>query len=379
MPRTFSFFAMIRSRFSFYIFYLLLKRLILLTFAGVLLIWTIQSLHFVGLIAAHGMSLAIFFKLTSLLLPTFLNIILPLSTFAVILFTYERLTTDRELTILQGLGLSPLQLSCPAIACGLFSLMIGYGLSLFAVPAAYHSFHKQEFQIKNELSGLFLEEGVFNHLPNGMTIYVQEKEENNFTGALIEQEAQTGERTILMAETASLLHDEDGLKILLQNGSRQTINKEDKTLSFLGFGEKIVPVSPPTTAIRSFDPQELPLSKLFHCSKNLPTSLKGKFHVEGFERIAAPLYSLSFTLIALFWVLCGPPRGDRKAMLPVAGAVLSMAFFLGGNLLLRSFTALHAEFSFLLFCFPSLPILIALFILFKHSGHPKFPPTATLL
>ncbi|QCE34235.1 LptF/LptG family permease [Acetobacteraceae bacterium] len=374
MPSTPSSFKVLTSRFNSYIFLLLMKRLVFLTFAGVLLIWTIQSLHFVGLVSSHGMSLKVFFQLTSFLLPTFLNIILPLSTFAVILFTYERLTSDRELTILQGSGLSPAQLSLPAILCAFCALTIGYSLTLFAVPAAYHAFHKKEFHIRNELGGLFLEEGVFNRLPNGMTIYVQDKDENDFKGALIEQTEKSGERIILMAESGTLLQSANGLELLLKNGSRQTLNKNDQTLSFLGFGEKMIAIAPPPTGQRSIDAQELSLSELLKLPQNLPPVFTGKFYAEAYERLASPLYTLAFSLIALCWTLCGPPRGDRKPYRPVLFAVFSMALLLSANLLLRSFASLHPDFGGALLALPILPILIALFILFKHSGSSSHYP-----
>lgn len=71
------------------------------------LIWLMQSLHFVSLVVDRGLSLRVFIELTSLLLPSFVAVVMPITTFIVSLFVYQRLASDRELTVMQAAGLSP--------------------------------------------------------------------------------------------------------------------------------------------------------------------------------------------------------------------------------------------------------------------------------
>ncbi|MFM8992544.1 MAG: LptF/LptG family permease, partial [Alphaproteobacteria bacterium] len=63
-------------------------------------IWLTQSLRFVELIVNRGLTIGTFFYLTMLLLPSFLWLLLPISLFAAVLFTYLRLTTDSELVVM---------------------------------------------------------------------------------------------------------------------------------------------------------------------------------------------------------------------------------------------------------------------------------------
>ncbi len=67
--------------------YMLKQQLILMVFVtlGLLcVIWLSQSLRFVEMIVNRGLSVSVFLQLTSLLLPSFLAIILPISLYLVV-------------------------------------------------------------------------------------------------------------------------------------------------------------------------------------------------------------------------------------------------------------------------------------------------------
>ena len=66
-----------------YIFRQLMIALVAVTTGLTMLIWLVQSLRFVDLVVNHGLSLWVFLKLTGLLIPSFISVILPLTTFVV--------------------------------------------------------------------------------------------------------------------------------------------------------------------------------------------------------------------------------------------------------------------------------------------------------
>ena len=106
------------TRLDRYIFRQLLVALIAVTGGLTALVWLIQSLRFVELVVNHGLSLVVFVELTGLLVPSFVAVILPITTFVVVQFIYQRLAGDREITVMRAAGLSPLALSRPAIGPG---------------------------------------------------------------------------------------------------------------------------------------------------------------------------------------------------------------------------------------------------------------------
>ena len=73
-----------------YIFRQLLIALVATTGGLVALIWLTQSLRFVELVVNRGLSLAVFLRLTGLLVPNFVAVILPITTFVCVQFVYQR-------------------------------------------------------------------------------------------------------------------------------------------------------------------------------------------------------------------------------------------------------------------------------------------------
>jgi lipopolysaccharide export system permease protein len=60
--------------------------LVAVTGGLVALIWLTQSLRFVELVVNRGLSFRVFFELTGLLIPSFVAVILPITTFVVVQF-----------------------------------------------------------------------------------------------------------------------------------------------------------------------------------------------------------------------------------------------------------------------------------------------------
>ncbi|WP_431271272.1 LptF/LptG family permease [Dankookia sp. P2] len=102
------------TRLDSYIFRQLAAALLAVTIGLAALVWLTQSLRFIELVLDRGLSFLVFIELTGLLLPSFFAVILPITTFVVILFVYVRLSADRELVVMRAAGLSQWRLARPA-------------------------------------------------------------------------------------------------------------------------------------------------------------------------------------------------------------------------------------------------------------------------
>src|SRR5580700_3342498 len=114
------------TRLDRYIFRQLALALIAVTGGLTALVWLVQSLRFIELVVNHGLSLGVFIELTGLLIPSFVAVILPITTFVVVQFIYQRLAGDREITVMRAAGLSPFSLARPALAVALLATVTGY-------------------------------------------------------------------------------------------------------------------------------------------------------------------------------------------------------------------------------------------------------------
>ena len=124
------------TRLDLYLFRQLLVGLLVVTVGLTALIWLTQSLRFVQLVVDHGLSPLVFVTLTALLVPSFVAVVLPLTTFVVIQFVYQRLAADREITVMRAAGLSDLALARPALVLAALATLAGYALNLWLVPSS---------------------------------------------------------------------------------------------------------------------------------------------------------------------------------------------------------------------------------------------------
>ena len=168
--------AALSSQIDRYILRQLLFALVAATGALVALIWLTQSLRFVELVVNRGLSLGVFMELTGLLIPNFVAVILPITSFVVVQFIYQRLAGDRELTVMRAAGLSPAILARPALALCVATVACCYLLNIYVVPTSYAAFREYQFEIRNRLAAFLLQEGVFTSVSDDMTVYVRSRE-----------------------------------------------------------------------------------------------------------------------------------------------------------------------------------------------------------
>src|SRR6185312_17455253 len=209
------------TRLDVYIFRQLLLALIAVAGGLTALIWLTQSLRFVELVVNHGLSFMVFLRLTGLLIPSFFAVILPITTYVVVQFVYQRLAGDRELTVMRASGLSPFALSRPAIAVALLATLAGYGLTLWAVPATLSSFRQYQWEIRNRMAAFLLQEEVFTPISDKLTVYVRSRDpDGTLRGILVDDARDPTAHATILAERGHLLEGAKGPRVLLINGSR---------------------------------------------------------------------------------------------------------------------------------------------------------------
>ncbi|MDR3661183.1 MAG: LPS export ABC transporter permease LptF [Mycobacterium sp.] len=324
-----------------YVFRQLVFALVAVTCGLVALIWLTQSLRFVELVVNRGLSLRVFLELSSLQIPYFVSVILPITTFVVVQFIYQRLAGDRELTVLRAAGLSPLALARPALATALVAVVLGYALNLWVVPAASSAFRQYQFEIRNRVAAFLLQEGVFTPVSDDLMVYVRARDPDGLLrGILIEDARQKNNPATILAERGSLVGSEGTPRVLLFNGSRQEIDRQTGRLNVLTFAENAIDLSTGMKGEeqRFRDMTEMSVAELLHPASSTPGRDIPKLRVEAHRRLASPLTAVSFTLVALVAVLMGTFRRHGGLVRPLL-AVLAVVGLLAAGLLLENMSA----------------------------------------
>ena len=357
----------VATRIDRYVFRQLLTALAAATSALVALIWLTQSLRFVELVVNRGLSLWVFLQLTGLLIPNFVAVILPITTFVVVLFVYGRLSGDRELTVMRAAGMSPLTLSRPALALALLSVVGCYVLNLAIVPSSYAAFREYQFEIRNRIAAFLLEEGVFTPISDDLTVYVRSRDvDGTLRGILVEDARQKNSRATIIAERGRLVEGPNGPAVLLENGSREEVDKQTGRLNVLTFQQNSVDLTQANKGddVRYRDVNEMSMAELLHPETSaLNARDAGKFLVEAARRLSAPLTAASFAMVALLSVLTGAFRRHGNVLRPLS-AVLCVVALLALQLAVANLAARSTTLMPLVWVVAAGPGLVCAWLLF---------------
>lgn len=302
-------------------------------------LWLTQSLRFVEMIVNKGISVGTFLLLTVMLMPTFLVVIIPISLFAVVLFTYNKLNNDRELVVLRAAGLSHWMLAKPGMILAAVTTLLGLALSLWIIPVTVKDFREMQWGIRNDLTNILLQEGAFTKFGEGVTIYVRARSpEGELLGILVHDKRNPEKPVTLMAERGALVFTPTGPRVLMQNGNRQQLPRGTGQLSLLYFDNYTVDLASATSGddqVRYRDAREKSVFELMAATEaELGVSEYRRSQVELHQRLTSPLYSLGFTVVALAILLTAgfDRRGQTMTILKaIAAMVVMQAAGLGSN------------------------------------------------
>ncbi len=331
----------------------------------VALIWLTQSLRFVELVVNRGLSFGTFLHLTGLLIPNFVAVILPITTFVVVQFVYQRLAGDRELTVMRAAGLSPMALARPALVLAAAVVAACYWLDVLVVPVSYTAFREQQFEIRNRLAAFLLQEGVFTPISDDLTVYVRSRDtDGTLRGILVEDERQKNSRATILAERGRLVNGPAGPRVLLEAGSRQEIDRSSGRLNVLTFAENSIDLASNSRNAeqRYRDATEMSLGELLHPDASISQRDVGKLLVEAHRRLSAPLTAMSFALVALLSVLTGTFQRHGNVLRPLA-AVLTVVALLALGLATANLAARQTALIPLIWLHATLPGAVCAWLL----------------
>lgn len=341
--------------------------MVLVTCGLTILLWLSQSLRFIDLIVNKGVSVGLFLRLTSLLLPGFLMVVLPIAIFTVVLFVYNKLTGDRELVVMQAAGMGPWDLSKPALTLALVITLIGYALTLWLAPESVRAFRDLNWTIRQDVTHLVLKEGEFTDVGNGIVVFVGNRAADNVLSNILIWDTSNRDREVtVMAEEGALVPGAAAPRLHLVNGTRQEYRPSTHEFTMLYFDSYTAEFGDghPSDEVRSRDARERSLAELFAAEPGaLSETDVRRFRIEGVQRLLLPLQVMGLTLLALFGLLGGHfnRRGHAgRIAATVALMVTFQAAVLGvNNLAMRSLALLP-----LLPTLALLPIVIPAWLLY---------------
>jgi len=370
-----------------YLFRQLALALLAVTVGLAALVWLTQSLRFIELVLDRGLSLAVFFELTSLLLPSFFSVILPITTFIVMLFVHLRLAGDRELVVMRAAGLSNWQIARPGLGLALIVVAVMSLLNFWLVPLSHTAFRQWQFEIRNQLVGVLLQEGVFSTVGNDLTVYARKRDaDGTLRGILVHDQREAGGAVTILAQSGRITPAAEGPRVTLYDGVRQQMEKGPSgtppRLSVLSFSENSVDLArvARTEETRSRDSRERSIAELLDPdpAEGLRPREIRRFRAEAHQRMSSPLTALSFALVGLAVALTGQFRRHGGGV-GVALGIGVMVALLALGLTISNAAARRDGLLWLIWLHAALPAVISAWWLGGAPGLPrKAPPQEAL-
>jgi lipopolysaccharide export system permease protein len=264
-----------------------------------------------------------------LILPRFLDIVLPIGVFIAVLFTFNRLATDSELVVMRAAGLGPLALAKPVLVMAGLAFVVLMSLSAYFLPVASRDFKDLQFEIRNRFVSSLIQEGTFTSISDKLTIYARSRDDSgDVTGLLIDDSRDPRRPVTLLAERGAFVNTSAGPRIVMIHGERQQYDKRTGKLSVLTFDRYTLDLDTLHDApvVRFREPQERFLHELFFPPANVPRRFRRSFIVEGNQRLVIPLSVFGFSLIPLACLLPGEFGRRSRIKRVLAAIVLGFLF-----------------------------------------------------
>jgi lipopolysaccharide export system permease protein len=295
-------------------------------------IWVTQALRDFDLMTSQGQTILVFIGITGLIIPLLILVIAPIALLIAVAHTLNKLSTDSEIIVMNAAGMSPWVLfrafMSVAVAVSLGVMVI----SAYLAPKGLRMLSEWLTAVSADVVSNIVQPGRFTVVEAGVTIHIRERRGNGqLLGIFLDDRRNPSERTTIMSETGELIDNDKGTFLILQKGivQRHAVNQRDPAMvAFDRYAFDLSQFAAGAQAIK-YSIRERYLSQLMFPDPKDPLYIEQpmQFRAELYDRLAAPLYPLAFTIIAFAYL--GAPRTNRQSRtLSILGAV-------GGVALLR--------------------------------------------
>jgi lipopolysaccharide export system permease protein len=316
-------------QFNLYIFNQLLRTTLALTLVLVGIIWLFQTIRILELVVNRGAAVGDFLVMSVASMPLWLMIAIPISGFIAVNWVFSRILADRELLVMQSIGLSPLQLAKAPIALGVLLTAFLAVNTVYILPTSFGVYKDLQFKLRNSIPTILLRDGVFIEVVDDMTMFIGSRADDDIVRDLFIHDARIADRIITMTAQSGEFIERDGIPtLILQNGERSERNAEGQSGAVLLFDTHSVTItrnSSQQTERATIDINEDSISNLLSPDAAQSPQYYLQRHAEGHYRIASPWLGLGLALLSAAIILRGQIRRDlwtRRASLNIGGCVL---------------------------------------------------------
>jgi lipopolysaccharide export system permease protein len=304
--------------------------IVLVSLTGV--IWVTQALRDIDVLTNQGQTLLVFIGITGLAIPLLVLVIAPLALVVAVVHVLNKLSTDSELIVMNASGMSPWLLFRPFLAVAAVVSLIVAVTSAYLAPKGMRELRSWIMQVRADLVTNIVQPGRFTRLERGLTFHIRERRPDGLLlGIFIDDRRDQQEHISILAEQGTLLTNERGTFLVLENGNVQRKESNQRDPAVVSFDRYAFDLSQFSGGPqkRRLAVRERYLWELMAPAPNdsLYKAQPNQFWAEMNDRIAAILYPLTFVIVTYAYL--GAPRTNRQSR------GMSMASAIAGIFVLR--------------------------------------------
>ncbi|MBY0420799.1 MAG: LptF/LptG family permease, partial [Parvularculaceae bacterium] len=277
-------------------------------------------------------------KISVLIVPSLLSVILPFTLFVSALYTVQRLHADSEIAVMFAAGVSRMRIAAPLLLLAAIAAIATLWINVDLMPRSYRSLKTQIAALRADAASAVLRGGEFKEAASGMTIYVEKNEPGGvMSGLIINDYRDTARPSLYMAQLGRITDTDRGTVLQLLNGNVQRRSSETGQLEILSFSAININLD---QYRRNADGMQLELTERYlgelfrpDLSRDWDRKNVRALAAEGHSRLAAPLYVFAYVLIALHALTGGPYNRRTYAARLFGACVVAAALRIGGVLL----------------------------------------------
>ena len=295
-------------------------------------IWVTQALRDIDLLTNQGQTILVFIGITGMIIPLLILVIAPIALVIAVAHVLNKMSTDSEIIVMNGAGMSPWLLFRSFFSVGIVVSLIVAVISAYLAPQGLRKLRDWLTEVSADLVTNIVQPGRFTMIENGLTFHIRERPPSGLLlGVMVDDRRNPAERITVLAERGELLENERGKFLILQAGSvqRHEANQRDPTVVvFDRYAFDLSRFTGGTQTVK-YSARERFIWQLFTPDPTDPLYIEqpGQFRAELHDRLLAPLYPLAFVIIA--YVYLGAPRTTRQSR------TMSLLGAIGGVALLR--------------------------------------------
>ncbi len=312
--------------------------MLLLVLTG--LAWMVQIMAMMKFLLNYGVNVTSFLGLTVLMVPFIVSIIVPFVTFIAVIFVYNKMIADNEVTVMAASSLSPAQIARPALGLACVLTALHLALNIWIVPATQTKFYSLQWNLRYGLAHMKLQESAFTQLSDGLVVYVEKVSGHDLSQVMLSDMRDENSAKTIFAERGKLVATGRGLSIIMDNGSLLVSGDTVTTGTFDSFDMDLNVTE--KNSDDAFRVRRVSTTALLKSVLDAPTAKRHKVVLsELCSRFLGPIMNLILVGLCVLILLRSSLLRRRASFAPaaaVAAMAAAMAMFMSASNMVASLT-----------------------------------------